>query len=115
MSYAAKIRNAAGQAQAVLAQTGGAEPGQKNALYNGAEYLCVYGAPSVEREMLPNGGYRQRSVIMVAVTRAQFSAAPQVNTKWVRIDMTPQAPHTIVKVGTDDPYIYMLTLVKLGQ
>jgi hypothetical protein len=114
MSFAAKIRGAASRAQSVLAQTGGAESGESNALYNGAEYFAVYGAPSVERDMLPNGGFRQRSVIIATATRSQFATAPKSETKWIRTDLPQPVTFTIMKVNADDAYLYVITLVKLG-
>ena len=115
MSLASEISSAATEAQSILAQIGGAPAGEANSLYKGAEYIAVYGAPIVERQMLPAGGYRQRTVMQVTATRAQFVAAPVANLQWVRTDLAPQITYRVEKVDLHDPFIYVLTLSRVGE
>lgn len=115
MSIATQMADAAGQAQAVLAQVGGTPPDKKNSLYNGKAYLGVYGIPQVEREMLAGGGYRQRTALDVTVTRAQFLTPPVAKAKWTRTDLVPNLIYTIEKVGMHDALLYTLTVYRPGE
>jgi hypothetical protein len=115
MSFAAEMLAASTEAQSVLAQIGGAAAGATNALYNGAEYLAVYGQPVVMREMLASGGYRQRSLVQTTATKAQFDVPPVANLNWVRTDTTPQITYRIQKVDLHDPFVFGLTLVRVGE
>lgn len=115
MSLAAEIASAAQTAQAVLAELGGAQPGKKNSLYNGTPYTAVYGQPQVERTMLPSGGYRQRTIVPLTVTRAQFAAPPVSEKKWTRTDCSPALEYIIKYVGTHDSTVFMLQLVRVGE
>lgn len=115
MSYAQLLANAAKQSQGVLAELGGAQPGRKNSLYNGESRLAVYGQPLVQNIMLPGGGYRQRTVLTVTATRAQFSLAPVAKEKWTRTDLRPAATYIIDWVDDKDATIYTLGLVRPGE
>lgn len=115
MSLAAIMAAAATEAQSRLAEIGGAAAGATNSLYNSAAYLAVYGQPIVQRQMLPSGGYRQRALVPTTATRAQFDAPPVANLNWVRTDMTPEITYRIEKVDLHDPYVYVLTLVRVGE
>ena len=115
MSLKDEISSAATEAQANLAELGGALPGRKNSLYNGTPYTAVYGSPQVERVMLPSGGYRQRTIVPITVTRAQFVAPPIAEKKWVRSDCSPRIEYIIKYVGTHDSTVFMLQLVRVGE
>lgn len=106
---------AAAEGQARLAEIGGAESGATNALYNGADYLCVYGQPQVQREMLASGGYRQQTMVPVTATRAQFEAPPVAQNLWVRTDISPTITYRIKSVNLHDPYVYGLVMVRVGE
>ncbi len=114
MSYAAILRSAATQAQSVLAQLGGAAAGANNSQYAGRAYLAVYGQPQTERLLLPAGGERVRTWIMVSATRSQFTAPPQAGQKWTRTDLTPHGTFTIDSVDIQDATVYSLRLVRTG-
>lgn len=103
------------EAQGLLAQAGGAAAGANNSLYNAAAYIAVYGNPQPQNQMLPSGGWRQRTVVPCSVTRAQFTTAPAAKTKWTRTDLDAPITYIIDKVDFHDPYFYGLTLVKLGE
>lgn len=111
MSLSSEISSAATEAQSHLAELGGAQPGKKNALYEGASYLAVYGQPQTERTILPGGGYRTRTFLLATVTRAQFSAPPRVERKWTRTDQAARPSYTIDWVGTHDSTVYTLRLL----
>lgn len=115
MSLNAIMAAATKEAQSRLAQIGGAEQGTDNSLYNGETYLAVYGQPGVQRTMLPSGGYRQRTFLQTTVTRDQFNSPPTANLPWVRTDMEPNIIYRIEKVDLHDPYVYVLTLVRVGE
>lgn len=115
MSLAAIMTAATKEAQSRLAEIGGAEQDADNSLYNGATYLAVYGQPIVQRNMLPSGGYRQRTIVPTTATRTQFDAPPKADLQWVRTDMAPQITYRIEKVDLHDPYVYVLTLVRVGE
>lgn len=115
MSLNAEIAALSAQAQATLAELGGAAPGKKNSLYNGAPLLAVYGQPRVENTMLPSGGYRQRTIVTATVTRDQFAAPPISKQKWTRTDCTPPITYIIDFVGTHDSYVFSLQLVRPGE
>ncbi len=115
MSLNSIMAAASKEAQSRLAEVGGADEGENNSLYVGAEYLAVYGQPIVQRNMLPSGGYRQRTVVTTTATRDQFDAPPTANLQWVRTDMTPQITYRIEKVDLHDPYLYVLTLIRVGE
>jgi hypothetical protein len=106
---------AATEAQSRLAEIGGAASGVANALYNGADYFAVYGQPIVQREMLPSGGYRQRTLVPATATRDQFDVPPVANAQWVRTDTDPQITYRIKTVDLHDPFVYALTLVRVGE
>lgn len=115
MSFSTEIAAAATEAQSILAEVGGARPGQKNSLYQGASYLAVYGQPQVENLMLPAGGYRQRTTVGLTVTRAQFTAPPQSKKQWVRTDVSPPITYVIESVGTHDSLLFHLRLLRTGE
>lgn len=115
MSLASEITTAAAVAQGILAQIGGAAQGATNALYNGVDYFCVYGSPQVQNQMLPQGGYRQRTFLSATVTRAQFDALPVAKTKWTRTDLDPNLTYTIDSVGQHDANLLTLTLIRPGE
>lgn len=115
MSYTNLIAGASSQAQGILAQTGGALPGKTNSLYKGNTFLGVYGVPQVERQMLASGGYRQRAMVPLTVTRTQFVVPPVSNTQWVRTDVAPEITYIINRVDLHDSYVYTLMLVRVGE
>lgn len=114
MSLNSEINSAANEAQSVLAETGGAEPGATNALYNGANYLAVYGQPIVQRIMQVGGGYTNRVFLPLTATKAQFSTAPLPEKTWTRTDLTPPVTYRIQSVDPADANLYSLTLSKGG-
>lgn len=109
------MQSAAAESQAVLAEIGGAKPLKKNAIYNGIKYLGVFGIPQVERQMLPSGGYRQRTVLTFTATRNQFNVAPMAERTVTRIDRDPYIGYRILKVEHHDAFVYTLTLVSVGE
>ncbi len=115
MSIASQIAAAAVEAQGVLAEVGGTPPGETNSLYNGQPYLAVYGTPQVQNQMMPGGGYRQRTFLSMTVTKAQFSAIPEAKKKWTRTDLMPALTYTIDSVGTHDANLYTLVLIRPGE
>lgn len=90
-------------------------PGKTNSLYKGATFLGVYGVPQVDRQMLPSGGYRQRAMVPLTVTRDQFVAPPVSNCQWVRTDVSPEITYIINRVDLHDSYVYTLMLVRVGE
>lgn len=115
MSLAAQMLAASVEAQSRLAEIGGAAAGINNSLYNTAAYLAVYGTPFVDRRMKLGGGYQQRTVVPATATRGQFAAPPVADRQWVRTDMTPHLTYRIEKVDLHDPYLYVLTLIRVGE
>jgi hypothetical protein len=115
MSHSAEMLLAAAEAQTVLAEIGGALPGRKNTLYNGTPLLAVYGAPQVDRQMLPSGGYKQRTYLPASITRAQLGTPPTSGKQWTRTDCTPQITYRIESVGTHDSVMYSVVLVRPGE
>lgn len=116
MSLATLMQRAATEAQKTLAELGGAAPGQKNSLYNGAKYYAVYGAPQIDHLNLAGGGSRQRTFLLATATRSQFTSPPIAQRGfWIRTDISPQIRYTIVKVMEHDAYTYVLTLQRSGE
>ena len=115
MSLASQMLAATKEAQSRLAEIGGAAAGALNSLYNAESFLAVYGQPVVQRTMLPSGGYRQRTFLQVTVTREQFNSPPTANLPWVRTDLEPNIIYRIEKVDQHDPYVYVLTVVRVGE
>jgi len=118
MSYATIIRNAATEAQGILAQMQGTTPAApENFLYNGAEGTGVFGAPQVVEIPQPAGGYRRRAQLPLTVTRAQTQFAFEPKTKIVRLAVTnkPAVTYVIDFVDTHDPLIWTLILVRTGE
>ena len=109
------MQSAAAESQSVLAEIGGAKPLKKNAIYNGIKYLGVFGIPTVDRQMLPSGGYRQRTLRTFTVTRIQFNVAPLADRTVTRIDCEPNVVYRILKVEHHDAFVYTLTLVSVGE
>jgi hypothetical protein len=115
MSLQSEISTAASEAQGFLAQLGGMPVDGTNSLYNAQTYVAVYGSPQVQNQMLPQGGYRQRTFLSATVTRAQFDVIPLAKTKWTRTDLDPQQTYTIDSVGQHDANLLTLTLIRPGE
>jgi hypothetical protein len=115
MSLSDEMKSAAAESQSVLAELGGSKPSKKNALYNGIKYLGVFGIPVVERQMLPSGGYRQRTVRTFTATRIQFNTAPAADRTLTRIDCTPNVVYRIQKVEHHDAFVYTFSLISVGE
>ena len=115
MSLNSEISTAATEAQAVLAQLGGADADTPNALYNGTTRYAVYGTPFTEDVLLAGGGTRRRVLVPASTTRAQYVAPPLSGRQWVRTDLDPQVTYTIKSVGTHDSTVYTLVLLRVGD
>lgn len=96
---------------AIAAETGGAD----NVLLNGTTYTGVWGQPQVQDVMLPSGGFRKRTFIPLTITRDQFTAAPVARVKVTNPLLTPQKTYTVEKVNTDDPFHYVLEVIRVGE
>ena len=103
----------AGQTMAEV--TGVAGDADGNTLHLGRYYTGVYGPPQVDRQMLPAGGYRQRTALQWTVPRAQFDDDPKVNTTLTRIDLAEHLTYRIDRVNFHDPVHYVLTLIRVGE
>lgn len=108
MSLAAAFASA----QSTIARATGAPASGVNALYNGHGYVAVWGQPQVVEVMMPGGGYRRRVQVIASLTRAQFDTAP-VSKEQITNTLIP-ATYTIETVGLEDPFHYVLTVVKAG-
>lgn len=95
----------------IAAETGGVD----NVLLNGGTYTGVWGQPQVQEIMLPGGGYRKRTFLPLTITRAQFDAPPASKQKVTNPKLTPQKTYTVDNVGTDDPFHYVLQLIRVGE
>ncbi len=111
-----EVAAAFAEAGQVLAEvTGMASDALGNTLIAGKNYTGVYSPPQVDRQMLPSGGYRQRTFLQWVVPRAQFAAAPKPLTELVRTDVTPEITYRIERVNLHDPVHYVCTIIRVGE
>lgn len=117
MSYFAQMQAAASEAQSILAEMQGAPAGPaatNTLLPGGAKVLGVYGNPNVVFVPVLGGGYRKKTVTQLTITRPQLAAAPAPNTNLMRLDLNPQFKYLIESVDTQDPLLWVLTLVNFA-
>jgi hypothetical protein len=114
MSLSSELSAAFSEAQGLVAQATGMT-GSANTLYNGAPYVFTYGQPQPQNQMMPGGGYRQRTVVPFTATRAQFTVAPEKNKTLTRTDLSPQLTYRIEVVNLHDPYHYTGVLIRVGE
>lgn len=116
MGLNTEAKAAFADAASVLAQLGGMDStSEGNAMVDGYVYTGVFGPPQVDRQMLPSGGYRQRSVLQFTIMRDSVVVVPQANKLLVRIDLPEQVTYRIERVSPQDPIHYILTLIKVGE
>lgn len=73
----------------------------------------VFGRPQIQRIMERGGGYSQIVILPFTTTRDQYDAAPLAEKLCTRL--SPREQYRIRDVDTHDPFVYILTLVKLGR
>lgn len=111
-----EIKAAFAEAGQVLAEiTGMDAAADGNTVIEGEYFTGVYGPPQVDRQMLPAGGYRQRTFLQWVCPRDQWVAAPKVNTTLTRVDLDPHITYRIERVSAHDPVHYTCTLIRVGE
>jgi hypothetical protein len=105
MSFADEIRSAATEAQGILGELGGAQPGKKNFVLNGVSYFGTV----VERAALdPITGTGIESIkeLVITATQSQFAAAPKAAPR--SIVAAQNRNWLVVSVGNHPP-LYEIT------
>lgn len=101
------------QAIEIFAELSGMDPEVGNTLIQGATEAIVglYGKTRVTYTREDGGGTRKRTEVPLSIAREVLTAPPAINTKLVRIDLTPRINYSVFKVDTQDPVFWVLTLV----
>jgi hypothetical protein len=101
------------QAIEIFAELSGMDPEEGNTLIQGATEAIVglYGKTRVTYSREEGGGLRKRTEVSLSIARETLAAAPAINTKLVRTDLTPRINYNVFKVDTQDPVFWLLTLV----
>lgn len=72
----------------------------------------VFGRPQIQRIMQRGGGFSQVVVLPFTTSRDQYDGPPQAEKLCTRL--SPREQYRIRDVDTHDPFVYVLTLVKIG-
>mgnify|MGYP001607839790 CR=1 FL=1 len=115
MSYNSITTKAAIQAQSVLAQMQGMTRGGTNFTNNGAAFVGVFGHPRLVEEMNPGGGYKRRVEVGLIMTRDQIDTPPASKGTVTRTDIEPHITYRIDTVDDNDPLVWVMVLVKIGE
>jgi hypothetical protein len=101
------------QAIQIFAELSGMDPEAGNTMIEGATEPIVglYGTTRVTYTREEGGGMRKRTEVPLSISRETLTVPPQVNSRLVRIDLTPRITYNIMKVDTQDPVFWVLTLV----
>jgi hypothetical protein len=101
------------QAIQIFAELSGMDPEAGNTMIEGATEPIVglYGATRVTYSREEAGGMRKRTEVPLSISRETLAVPPQVNSRLVRIDLSPRIIYNIMKVDTQDPVFWVLTLV----
>lgn len=120
MSLASEITSAAAEAQGILAEIGGMASGAAGNFTgpDGKPYTMVFrAADAFETEaaglQMASHGYNDQTVVVATATRDQFAAVP---IDWrarhgTRLVPSPAQDVTISTVATDDPYLFVFTMI----
>jgi hypothetical protein len=114
MGFASELQSAFSEAHTAIAQAGGMS-GSTNALYQGQAYTVVFGSPQVQRVMLPSGGWRQRTVVPLSVSKQAMAVCPANDTNLVRTDVSPHIIYRVDSPDKHDAYSWRCTLVRVGE
>lgn len=113
MSLFSELQSATTEAHANLAQLQGmGQDDDGNFLYQGAYGIGVFGRPVLQEDMQPGGGYKQRTVIPLVISRENMTTAPAEKATLTRL--FPRIEYRIVTVDKSDPLEWKLELLKVG-
>jgi hypothetical protein len=110
------MQHYATEAESILGQLQGMEPGEGNTLIPGSDtpVTVIYGTSRVFFVPVAGGGYRKRTETPATMTRTQGLPAPVQNSKLIRTDQTPHITYVVTDVDVTDPLDYIFTLVAQG-
>lgn len=114
MDFAQIMQDAAAESEGIIAQMQGMEQGAAgNFQFNGATFTGVFGQATIEEIPQPQGGYRRRAVLPLTVTKTQTDFLPVAKAKLIRL--SPAITYTIDKFDANDPLVWVVLLVKVGE
>lgn len=101
------------QAIQIFAELSGMDPEAGNTMIAGLTepITGLYGKTRVTYTREDGGGTRKRTEVPLSIAREVLAAPPAINSKLVRIDLTPKIHYSVFKVDTQDPVFWVLTLV----
>lgn len=117
MSYANLMRLAATEAEGILAQLGGAEPGVDTFIGpDGRSYSGVFRAASVFESQavgseMESHGFKDAEVMVVSATRTQFNAPPLGWRRQYLNRLKPAQKCLVASISVSDSLLYAFVLI----
>src|SRR5688572_21686965 len=87
------------QAIQIFAELSGTDPAEGNTMIPGLAEAVVglYGKTRVTYTREEGGGTRKRTEVPLSIARATLAVPPAINTKLVRVDLTPRIHYNVAK------------------